>query len=113
MAHLTLQLGVAIVVPFSAPRKMIGNGPPWRTRAIHEAAALSADLDQSGQTSLRGRGRRASLLPATAAPAMWGGSEMRLPVHPVVSEPASWLAVRPQSSPSPPPLQLRGCPTRR
>jgi len=39
MAHLTLQLGAAVVVPI---RKMASGRAHWRIRALSEAAAVAA-----------------------------------------------------------------------
>jgi len=40
MAHLTLQLGAALVIPFDAPRRTTNTGRGWRNRALR--AAVSA-----------------------------------------------------------------------
>ena len=42
MAHLTLQLGAAVVVPIRTPRKMASGRAHWRIRALSEAAAVAA-----------------------------------------------------------------------
>ena len=42
MAHLTLQLGAAVVVPTRAPRKTASGHTHWRVRALSEAAAEAA-----------------------------------------------------------------------
>jgi len=42
MAHLTLQLGAAVVVPIRTPRKMASWLAHWRIRALSEAAAVAA-----------------------------------------------------------------------
>ena len=42
MAHLTLQLGAAVVIPIRAPRKMASGRAHWRVRALSEAAAVAA-----------------------------------------------------------------------
>ncbi len=42
MAHLTLQLGAAVVVPIRAPGKMASGRARWRVRALREAAAAAA-----------------------------------------------------------------------
>ena len=39
MAHLTLQLGAALVIPFDAPRRMTNTGRGWRNRALRAALA--------------------------------------------------------------------------
>jgi len=39
MAHLTLQLGAALVIPFDAPRRMTSPGRGWRNRALRAAVA--------------------------------------------------------------------------
>jgi len=41
MAHLTLQLGAALVIPFDAPRRMTNTGRGWRNRALRAAVAAS------------------------------------------------------------------------
>ena len=43
MAHLTLQLGAALVVPFDAPRRMTTHGSHWRVRALRATAAAALD----------------------------------------------------------------------
>jgi hypothetical protein len=42
MAHLTLQLGAAVVIPIRAPRKMASGRTHWRVRALSEAAVAAA-----------------------------------------------------------------------
>ena len=75
MAHLRLQLGAAMVVPFGAPQRMVGYPPNWRARALGAAALVDAAL-QSGEWARRGR----ALMPAgslSAAPrrhAAWHGA---------------------------------------
>jgi hypothetical protein len=44
MAHLTLQLGAAIIVPFDLKRGRRAWRNYWRTRALREAAATEAGL---------------------------------------------------------------------
>ena len=39
MAHLTLQLGAAVVIPIRTPRKTASRRAHWRVRALSEAAA--------------------------------------------------------------------------
>ena len=39
MAHLTLQLGAALVIPFDTPRRMSNTGRGWRNRALRAAVA--------------------------------------------------------------------------
>lgn len=46
MAHLTLQLGAALVVPFAAPRRMVSSGPNWLSRAVREAALAAAGFSE-------------------------------------------------------------------
>ena len=43
MAHLTLQLGTALVVPFPAPGRGNPAPPPWRGRALREAIFASPE----------------------------------------------------------------------
>jgi hypothetical protein len=42
MAHLTLQLGTAVVIPIRAPRKTASRRVHWRARALSEAVAAAA-----------------------------------------------------------------------
>jgi hypothetical protein len=42
MAHLTLQLGAALVIPFDAPGRMTSTGCGWRSRAMRAAVAAGA-----------------------------------------------------------------------
>ena len=42
MAHLTLQLGAALVIPFDAPRRRTNTGRGWRNRALRAAVAAGA-----------------------------------------------------------------------
>ena len=42
MAHLTLQLGAAVIVPIRAPGKTASGRAHWRVRALSEAAAAAA-----------------------------------------------------------------------
>lgn len=42
MAHLTLQLGAALVIPFDAPRRMTDTGRGWRSRALQAAVAAGS-----------------------------------------------------------------------
>ena len=42
MAHLTLQLGAAVVVPIRTPRKLANGLAIWHIRALSEAAAVAA-----------------------------------------------------------------------
>jgi hypothetical protein len=44
MAHLTLQLGAAVVIPIRAPRKTASGRAHWRVRALSEPAAAAAAL---------------------------------------------------------------------
>ncbi|MEO8716513.1 MAG: hypothetical protein ABI369_16025 [Acetobacteraceae bacterium] len=65
MAHLTLQLGAAIVVPFGVMRRNPTDTSRWKARSLREAAAVDAGLPVLG-----GRFSRyvhARLLPAVTA----------------------------------------------
>ena len=44
MAHLTLQLGAAIVVPFGVSHHHPTDARRWKTRAVREAATIKAGL---------------------------------------------------------------------
>lgn len=44
MAHLTLQLGAAIVVPFGAMRPNATHVSRWKAQSLREAAAIDAGL---------------------------------------------------------------------
>ncbi len=48
MAHLTLQLNGAIVVPMAAPRAMSHQRSDRFIRAVREAAARAAGIDRLG-----------------------------------------------------------------
>ena len=74
MAHLTLQLGAALVIPFDAPRRMTSTGRGWRSRAMRAAVAAGAaagmwpaewPLDWSRSFRYRRR-RNRSLVPPEA-----------------------------------------------
>lgn len=56
MAHLTLQLGAAVVVPIRAPRKTASGRAHWRVRALSEAASLGFGWSASHIGSLRSIG---------------------------------------------------------
>ena len=65
MAHLTLQLGVALVIPFDAPRRMTNTGRGLRNRALRAAVAAGgavgvwpAGWPLDDTRSLRSRPRR-------------------------------------------------------
>jgi hypothetical protein len=62
MAHLSLQLGGALVVPFGAPRRPRGDGRNWRFRALREAAA-----GRDGRPRPSRRCRRRAIPPAVPA----------------------------------------------
>jgi len=75
MAHLTLQLGAALVIPFDAPRRMTNTGRGWRSRALRAAVAAGGavgmwpagwPLDQA--RSFRSRPRRSRPPSAPGAP---------------------------------------------
>ncbi len=57
MAHLTLQLGAAVVVPIRTPRKMASGRAHWRIRALSEAAAVAAASLGFGSASHMGSPR--------------------------------------------------------
>ena len=53
MAHLTLQLGAALVIPFDAPRRMTNTGRGWRNRALRAAVAAGGGRrDMAGGVAL-------------------------------------------------------------
>jgi hypothetical protein len=56
MAHLSLQLGAALVVPFGARSRPARSGRSWRLRALREAAA-QAGRDGSRSPSSKRRDR--------------------------------------------------------
>ena len=65
MAHLTFQLGAALVIPFDAPRRMTNTGRGWRNRALRAAVAAGgavgvwpAGWPLDDARSLRSRPRR-------------------------------------------------------
>jgi len=75
MAHLTLQLGAALVIPFDAPRRMTNTGRGWRNRALRAAVAAGETvgiwpvgwpLDDA--RSFRGRHRRSRQPASPGAP---------------------------------------------
>ena len=45
MAHLTLHLGAALVIPFDTPRRMTNTGRGWRNRALRAAVAASRAVE--------------------------------------------------------------------
>ena len=72
MAHLSLQLGAALVVPFAASRRLKRRRGNWRFRALREATAA----DRDGGRRSRKRDRRPAPRPALAQsriPAKAGG----------------------------------------
>ena len=75
MAHLTLQLGAALVIPFDAPRRMPNTRRGWRNRALRAAVAAGGAvglwpagwrLDDS--RSFRSRARRSRQPASPGAP---------------------------------------------
>lgn len=44
MAHLTLHLGAAIIVPIGIEHRHATDTPRWKARALREAAAIEAGL---------------------------------------------------------------------
>jgi hypothetical protein len=58
MAHLSLQLGAALVVPFVARNRPVRGSRNWRLRALREAAATGG-RDGSRWPSRKRRGRAA------------------------------------------------------
>jgi hypothetical protein len=56
MAHLSLQIGAAQVVPFAARSRPARRGRNWRLRALREAAA-AAGRDGSRSSSRKRRDR--------------------------------------------------------
>ena len=70
MAHLTLQLGAALVVPFGTMRRGATDTTPWKARSLREAAAIDAGLP-----ILAGRFNRCAQVRLLArVPARWSGS---------------------------------------
>ena len=72
MAHLTLQLGAALVIPFDAPRRMASTGCGWRSRAMRAAVAAGVaagmwpagwPLDRSRSFRYRRRRNRSLVSP--------------------------------------------------
>ena len=45
MAHLMLQLGAALVIPFDAPRRMTGTPRGWRNRALRATVAAGGAVE--------------------------------------------------------------------
>ena len=72
MAHLSFQVGAALVVPFTARSRQPRGGQNWRVRALREATSAGRDGSRGSSRNRRGRavspsartGRRA--LPETA-----------------------------------------------
>ena len=44
MAHVTLQLGAAVIVPFGTRRRNATDTSRWKERSVREAAAIHAGL---------------------------------------------------------------------
>ena len=75
MAHLTLQLGAALVIPFDAPGRMTNTGRGWRNRALRAAVAAggavgiwAAGWPLDDARSFRSRPRRSRLPTSPGAP---------------------------------------------
>jgi hypothetical protein len=75
MAHLTLQLGAALVIPFDVPRRMTNTGREWRRRALRAAVASGGAVGMwpagwplDDARSLRSRPRRSRQPASPGAP---------------------------------------------
>ena len=75
MAHLTLQLGAALVIPFDAPRRTSNTGRGWRNRALRAAVAAGgavgiwpAGWPLDDARSFRGRPKRSHQPASPGAP---------------------------------------------
>lgn len=65
MAHLTLQLGAALVVPFGTMRRNSTDTTPWKARSLREATAIEADPPiLAGRFSRYAQGRTLARMPA-------------------------------------------------